>query len=331
VRPGLIVLLVILALSLLVAPLAAEAQPLGKVPRIGVLELGTPPASPDWKAHSLLLQNLRKLGWLEGQNLVMEYRWANGQPSRLSSLAAELVRLPVDVIVVAASPAIRAVQRATTTIPIVMVSVGDPVEEGFVADLARPGGNISGVGGVVPELSGKLLEFLTEAVPGVTRMAVLAGLANPTTERMVHDIERAAQAFGVSTQLLMVGPPDHFEPAFEAAISEGAGALLVLPSVFLSYHHRQIAALALKNRLPAIYWQRGFAEAGGLMAYGPSMSHLWQRAATHVDKILKGAKPADLPVEQPMQFELVVNLKTAKALGLTISPVLLFQADEVIR
>jgi putative tryptophan/tyrosine transport system substrate-binding protein len=331
VRPGLIVLLVILALSLLVAPLAAEAQLLGKVPRIGVLELGTPPASPAWIAHSLLWQNLRQLGWLEGQNLVMEYRWANGQPSRLSSLAAELVRLPVDVIVVVASPAIRAVQRATTTIPIVMVSVGDPVEEGFVADLARPGGNISGVGGVVPELSGNLLEFLTEAVPGVTRMAVLAGLANPTTERMVHDIERAAQAFGVSTQLLMVGPPDRFEPAFEAAISEGAGALLVLPSVFLSYHQSQIAALALKNRLPAIYWQRGFAEACGLMAYGPRGSHLWQRAATHVEKILKGAKPADLPVEQPIQFELVVNLKTMKALGLTISPVLLFQADEVIR
>jgi putative ABC transport system substrate-binding protein len=330
-RFNLIGVLVTFPLGLLVVALTAAAPPPGNMPRIGVLELGAPPASPDWKAQSLLLQNLRKIGWLEGQNLVLEYRWANGQPSRLASLAAELVRLPVDVIVVAASPAIRAAQRATTNIPIVMVSVGDPVEEGFVADLARPGGNITGVGGVVPELSGKLLEFLKEAVPGVTRMAVLAGLANPTTERMVHEIERAAQAFGVSTQLLMVGHPDHFEPSFEAAISEGAGALLVLPSVFLSYHQRHIAALALKNGLPAIYWQRGFAEAGGLMAYGPSSSHLWQRAATYVDKILKGAKPADLPVEQPMQFELVVNLKTAKALGLTISPVLLFQADKVIQ
>jgi putative ABC transport system substrate-binding protein len=331
VRPGLIVLLVILALSLLVAPLAAEAQPLGKVPRIGVLELGIPPASPDWKARSRLLQNLRTLGWLEGQNLVLEYRWANGQPRRLSSLAAELVRLPVDVIVVSASPAIRAAQRATTTIPIVMISIGDPVEEGFVAGLARPGGNITGVGGVVPELSGKLLELLKEAVPEVRRMAVLAGLANPTTERMVHEIERAAQTFRVSTQFLMVDHPDRFEPAFEAAISEGAGALLVLPSVFLSYHQSHIAVLALKNGLPAIYWQRGFAEAGGLMAYGPSSSHLWQRAATYVDKNLKGAKPADLPVEQPMQFELIVNLKTAKALGLTISPFILFQADKVIQ
>jgi len=324
-------LLVTFALGLLVAPLAATAPPPGKMPRIGVLELGAPPASPDWKAHSLLLQNLRKLGWLEGQNLVLEYRWANGQPSRLSSHAAELVRLPVDVIVVSASPAIHAAQRATTTIPIVMVSVSDPVEEGFVTDLARPGGNITGVGGVVPELSGKLLELLKEAVPGVARLAVLASPANPATERMVRETERAAQALGVQTQLLIVGNPDRFEPAFEAAISEGAGALLVLPSVFLSYHQRQIAALALKNGLPAIYWQRGFAEAGGLMAYGPSSSHLWQHAAAHVDKILKGAKPADLPVEQPMKFELVVNLKTAKVLGLTISPFILFQADKVIQ
>ncbi len=322
--------IITLALSLLVAPLAAEAPP-GKMPRIGVLELGAPPASPDWKVYSPLLQNLRTLGWLEGQNLVLEYRWANGQPSRLSSLAAELVRLPVDVIVVSASPAIHAAQRATTIIPIVMLSVSDPVDEGFVADLARPGGNITGVGGVVPELSGKLLELLKEAVPGVTRIAVLAGLANSTTGRMVHEIERAAQAFGVSTQLLVVGHPDRFAPAFEAAISKGAGALLVLPSVFLSYHQRQIAALALKHGLPAIFWQRGFAEAGGFMAYGPSRSHLWQRAATYVDKILKGAKPADLPVEQPMQFELVVNLKTAKALGVTISPFILFQADTVIQ
>jgi ABC-type uncharacterized transport system substrate-binding protein len=262
---------------------------------------------------------------------VLEYRWANGQPSRLSSLAAELVRLPVDVIVVSASPAIRAAQRATTIIPIVMLSVGDPVEAGFVADLARPGGNITGVGGIVPELSGKLLELLKEAVPGVTRMAVLASPANPATEHMVRETERAAQALGVQTQLLIVGNPDRFVPAFKAAISEGAGALLVLPSVFFAFHQRRIAALALQNGLPAIFWSRGFAEVGGLMAYGPSWPHLWQRAAAHVDKILKGAKPAELPVEQPMKFELVVNLKTAKVLGLTISPFILFQADKVIQ
>jgi putative ABC transport system substrate-binding protein len=324
-------LLVTLALGLLGAPLAATTPAPGQMLRIGVLELGSPPASPDWKARSLFLQELRTLGWLEGRDLVLEYRWAEGQPSRLAALAAELVRLPVDVLVVSASPAIRAAQRATTTIPIVMLSVGDPVEEGFVTDLARPGGNITGVGGVVPELSSKLLELLKEAVPGVTRLAVLASPANPATERMVRDTERAAQAFGLETQLLMVGRPDRFEPAFQAAIRQGAGALLILPAVFFGAHQRHIAALAFQNGLPAIYWQRQFAEVGGLMAYGPSSPPLWRRTAAYVDKILKGAKPSDLPVEQPMQFELIVNLKTAKALGLTISPLLLFQADKIIQ
>jgi putative tryptophan/tyrosine transport system substrate-binding protein len=236
----------------------------------------------------------------------------------------------VDVLVVSASPAIHAAQHATTTIPIVMLSVGDPVEEAFVADLARPGGNITGVGGVVLELSGKLLELLKEAVPGVTRMAILASRV-PATNRMVRETERAARALGVETQLLMVRTPEGFEPAFKAAIEEGAGALIVLPSVFFAYHQKHIAALALTHGLPAIYWQRQFAEVGGLMAYGPSLPPLWQRAAAYVDKILKGAKPADLPVERPMQFELVVNLKTAKALGLTIAPSILFQADKIIR
>jgi putative ABC transport system substrate-binding protein len=322
---------VILLLGLCAAPLDDAAPPPGTMPRIGVLGLGSAPASPDGKTRTLLVQELRTRGWLEGQNIVLEYRWAEGQPGRLSMLAAELVRLPVDVLVVSDAPAIRAVQRATAAIPIVMVWMGDPVEEGFVADLARPGGNITGVGGVVPEFSGTLLERLKAAVPGVTRMAVLAPMVDPAVERGVQETEHAAQGLGVHAQPLIVGTPDRFAHAFKAAIKEGAGALIVLPSMFFAPRQRQIAALALKHGLPAISWQRRFAEVGGLMAYGPSMAHLWPHAAASVDKILKGAKPADLPVEQPMQFELVINLKTAKALGLTIAPALLSQADEVIR
>jgi ABC-type uncharacterized transport system substrate-binding protein len=320
-------LILTLALGLLVAPLTAAAPP-GKLPRIGVLALGPPPAAPDWKARSHFVQELHTLGWLEGQNIVLEYRWAEGQLSRLSTLAAELVRLPVDIIVAGDTAAIRAVQHATTTIPIVMVSVDDPLEWGAVATLARPGGNVTGVGGMVLESSGKLPELLKEAVPGVTRMAILTDVG---PIRMVQETERAAQALDVHTHFLSVGYPEQFEPAFKEAIREGAGALIVLPSVFYAQHLRLIAALALQNGLPAIFWSQRFAEVGGLMAYGPSWPHLWQRAAVYVDKILKGAKPADLPVEQPMKFELVINLKTAQALGLTIPPALLFQADEVIR
>jgi putative ABC transport system substrate-binding protein len=328
---GTLGLSVILLLGLFVAPLDDTAPTPGTTPRIGVLEFGSPRAAPDGKTRSLFVEELRTLGWLEGQNLVLEYRWAEGQPGRVSTLAAELVRLPIDVIVVSDAPAIRAVQRATAAIPIVIVWMGDPVEEGFVADLVRPGGNITGVGGVVPEFSGTLLERLKAAVPGVTRMAVLAPLVDPAVERRAQETERAAQGLGVHTQLLMVGTPDRFAQTFNTAIKEGAGALLVLPSMFFAPRQRQIAALALKHGLPAISWQRRFAEVGGLMAYGPSMAHLWPRAAAAVDKILRGAQPADLPVEAPLSFELVINLKTAKALGLTIAPSILSQADEVIR
>jgi putative ABC transport system substrate-binding protein len=278
-----------------------------------------------------LVQELRTLGWREGQNILLEYRWAEGQASRLPPLADELVRLPVDVLVVVGTPPIRAAQHATSTIPIVIISAGDPVAMGLVDDLARPGGNITGVGGMVPELSGKLLELLTEAVPGVTRMAILEDSTNPRTARMARETERVAQALGVHTQHLGVWLPDQFESAFKAARREGAGALLVLPSDVAASHQSEIAALALQNGLPAVFWNPQFAWVGGLMAYGPSQPHLWQRAAAYVDKIIKGANPADLPVERPMKFELVINLKTAQALGLTIPPTLLFQADEVIR
>jgi putative ABC transport system substrate-binding protein len=318
-------LLITLALSCFWSSLAAAAPP-GKMPRIGVLEPGSPPVAPDWKARSLLFQELHKLGWMEGQNVVVEFRWARGQAGQLPLLAAELVQLPVDVIVVADTAAIRAAQHATTTIPIVMISVGDPEAEGFVAELARPGDNMTGIGGMVLTLSSKLLELVKEAVPGVTRVAILT-----QGQRGLDAMKRAAQSLGVSMHPLFVGEPDHFEPAFEEAIRVGAGALVVMPSLILGRHRERIATLALQHGLPAINWSQRFAEVGGLMAYGPGALHLWQRAAAHVDKILKGAKPADLPVEQPMTFEFVINLRTAQALGLTIPPSVLFQATTVIR
>jgi putative ABC transport system substrate-binding protein len=323
--------LVTLMLSLLVVLQAADAQPRGKVPRIGVLRVGSPPSEPDWKQRSPFLQELYHLGWMEGQNIMVEHRWAEGNVDRLPVLADELVRLQVDVIVVGDTRAIHAAQQATTTIPIVILSIGDPVTGGFATSLARPGGNITGVGGLFAELSGKLLELLTEAVPGVTRVAVLVNPANPETGSMVRDVESTAQVLGVQLQVLEVREPRQFERAFDAATRQGAGALLVLSAVLFGSNQSQIAALAVKRRLPAIFSQRPFAEAGGLMAYGPRIPDLWRRVAVLVDKILKGAQPADLPVEQPMRFELVINLKTAAALGLTIPPTLLFQADEVIR
>jgi putative tryptophan/tyrosine transport system substrate-binding protein len=318
-------LLITLALSGLWSSLTPAAPP-GQMPRIGVLALGSPPATPDWKTHSPFVQALHALGWLEGHNIVLEYRWAEWQASRLSALAAELVRLPADVLVAGDTVAIQAAMRATTTIPIIVVSVADPLEWGAIATLARPGGNVTGVGGTVLELSGKLLELIKEAVPRVTRVAILADGPRP-----LQDMERAAQGAGVHTYHLVVGYPDQFEPVFQEAVREGAGALIILPSVFFVQHLRLIAALARQHGLPAIFWSPRFAEVGGLMAYGPSLPHLWQRAAAHVDKILKGAKPADLPVEQPMTFEFVINLKTAQALGLTIPPALLFHATKVIR
>jgi putative tryptophan/tyrosine transport system substrate-binding protein len=322
--------LVTLVLGLLGTPLTAAGLP-GKMPRVGVLEFGSPPASPEWKTRSLLLQELRTLGWLEGQNLVLEYRWAEGRDSRLYTLAAELVRLPVDVIVVSNTLAIRAAKQETTTIPIVMISVGDPVKNEFVADLARPGGNITGVGGMVPKLSGKLLELLKEAIPAVTRIAVLADLTVSATGQILEELEGAARALGVQLQVVAVYHPREFERSLKEATHAGAGALVVLPAVLFASHQKQLAALALQHGLPAIFSERGFAQAGGLMAYGPERRERWQRVAYYIDRILKGAKPADLPVQQPMKFELVINLKTAQALGLTMPPSLLFQADELIR
>src|SRR5262245_64570029 len=324
-------LVVILVLGIVWLALAA-APPPKKVPTIGVLMVGSPPAAPDWKQRSVFLQELQTLGWREGENITVEYRWASGMVERSADLAAELVGLPVDVIVVSSLDVIRAVQHATTTIPIVMFSVDDPVAQGFIADLARPGGNITGVdASFVPELSGKLLELLTAAVPAVTRIAVLVNPRLAGTGPMLEDTRRAARALGMQLRVLDAETPDDFQRAFDAATEEHAGALLILPSALFGLHERRLAALAVAHRLPAIFWRRSFAEAGGLLSYGPKFADLTQRTAYYVHRILRGAKPADLPVERPTRFELVINLKTAQALGLTIPPTLRFQADEVLQ
>lgn len=323
--------LVTLAAGVLVAAGAADAQQQArKAPRIGVLMLASPPSAPDWKKSSVFLQELNRLGWREGKNVTIEYRWAARQGERLPGLAKELVQLPVDVIVVADTPAIRAAQRATTTIPIVALSVGDLVGGGFAASHARPGGNLTGVGGLVAEASGKRLALLKEAVPGAARVAVLVH-PSVAEDPMVRDLENAARTLGVQLEFMSVDKREGFEPAFDRATRAGAKGLVVLPAVFFALHHQQIAALALENRLPAIFHQRRFAEAGGLIAYGPRSSDMWRSVALQVDRILKGVAPKDLPIEQPMKFELVINLKTAKAMGLTLPATLLIQADEVIR
>jgi putative ABC transport system substrate-binding protein len=238
----------------------------------------------------------------------------------------------VDLIVTNDTPAAEAARRATSTIPIVTVLVVvEPIAEDFDATLSRPGRNITGISGQVAELSEQLLELLIEAVPGITRVAVLAGPPSPVRRHMVTETTHAAQVLGVQADVIEVHGPAEFAHAFKVATSQGAGAVLLLPELFFSRYQRQLAALALKSRLPGVYWNGIFAEVGGLMAYGPRLPDLWRRAAALVDKILKGAKPADLPMEQSMKFELVINLKTAKELGLTISPTLLLQADELIR
>jgi putative ABC transport system substrate-binding protein len=278
-------------------------------------------------------QGLHDLGYVEGQNLVIEGRFAEGKADRLPELAAELVRLQVDVIVAAGIAAIRAAQHATRTLPIVMVVGGaDPVAHGFVASLARPGGNITGMSAIHADLSGKRLELLQRTVPSVARIAVLMNPANPAHALQLRETQAAAQALGMQLQVLEARGREELESAFSAIHREGAGALFVFSDPLLFERHlSDIAALALQHRLPSIYAWRMWVEAGGLMSYAPSLPDIWRRTAYYVDRILKGTKPADLPVEQPMKFELVINHKTAQALGLTIPPTLLILADEVIQ
>ena len=320
--------IVTLILSLLTAPLTSNAQQAAKVPRLGLLIPGSSPAFVS--RIETFRHGLRDLGYVEGRNITMEYRFADGQADRLPALVAELIRLKVDILVVDGTTAIRPAQHATTTIPIVMAISGDPVGEGLVASLARPGGNITGLSSRAPELSGKRLEILKEAVPDLSRVAALWHRDAPVGT-YVKETQAAAQALGLQLQALEVQSPDALDQVFAAMTREHADALVVLPSAQFFSHQRVVAELAMTHRLPTMFGGREAAEAGGLMSYGPHYDDFYRRAATYVDKILKGAKPADLPVEQPMKFELVINLKTAKALGITIPPMLLFQADEVIQ
>jgi putative ABC transport system substrate-binding protein len=307
----------------------AEAQQVKKVPRIGML--GIVSASAAAGRIEAFRQGLRELGYVEGKNIVIEYRSAEGKLESLPALAAELVRLKVDVIITRGSPPTRSAKEATNTIPIVMGWDYDPVGNGFVASLARPGGNITGLSSLAPEISGKQLELLKEIVPKLAKVAVLGTSTIQGNAQALRETEAAAGAFGVKLQYLdMLGPKD-IETAFRAASKGRADAVLVLTSPFTFSQRTQVVDLAVKSRLPTIYPWPEFVEDGGLMTYGPSINDLFRRAATYVDKILKGAKPADLPVEQPMKFEFIINLKTAKQIGLTIPPNVLARADKVIK
>ena len=329
-RPSIIRLILTLALTIFAAPLTTDAQQVTKVCRIGFLHPGS--ALPEPASLETLRQGMRELGYVEGQNLVMEYRYAEGREERLPDLAAELVRLNVEVIVAGGTSATRAAQHATRTIPIVMTGTNDPVGAGFVASLARPEGNITGLSFLGAELPGKRLELLKEAVPQSTRVAVLANPASPTYDPVMHNLTGAARALGLSLHLVEVRRAEELESAFAAMTHAGADALIVLsdPALMAPLQGR-VVDLAAERRLPAIYDWKFYVESGGLMSYGPSFQDIYRRTATYVDKLLKGATPADLPVEQAIKFELVINLKTAQALGLTVPPSLLFQADEVIR
>jgi putative ABC transport system substrate-binding protein len=308
---------------------SAEAQQPTKVPRIGFLIASSPSAmAPRMAAFR---QGLHELGYVEGKNIVIERRHADGKSDQLPALAAELVRLNVDVIVTSGPTATRPTKAATSTIPIVMTFDDDPVGSGFVASLARPGGNITGLSTLAPEIGGKRLELLKETAPRVGRVAVFGTSTRQGTAHTLKETELAAGALGVEVQYLDIQDSKDIESVFRAASKAHADAVLVLQSPVFNSYRAQIADLALKSRLPAIYPQRQYVEDGGLMSYGVSISDLDRRAATYVDKILKGAKPAELPVEQPTTFELVINLKAAKQIGLTIPPSVLARADKVIR
>jgi putative ABC transport system substrate-binding protein len=327
-----IVLLVTLALSLLVAPLAADAQPRGHIPVVGMLRPGDPAADSESKSNfSVFQQGLRELGYVEGQTIRLERRYAAWQWDRLPSLAAELVQLQPDVIVIATTPGALAAKQATTTIPIVVAVAEDLVAEGIVASLARPGGNITGQNLRDPELAGKRLELLKEAVPMLTHVAVLVHAADRSHDRVPGHIAAEAQALGVRLQRVEVSDAGAFDQALGTVASSGAEALMVMDSAMFNAHRQRILAFARTQRLPTVCGVRPYAEAGCLMAYAPDLREMWRRAAIFVDKILKGAKPGDLPVEQPAKLELVINLKTAQALGITFPPTLLILADEVIK
>ena len=317
-----------LAGGLLAAPLAAEAQQAGKVWRIGYLGNGNPRSSgPTRDAFG---QGLQELGWIKGQNVVIEYRWADGDLTRFPALASELVATtPVDVFLASGAPGIRAAQQAAYAVPIVAAIMSDPVVAGFAASLARPGGNITGLAVQFEELATKQLQLLKETVPNVARVAILydPSIRNTFVQKAA---EAAARSLGLTTQVVTILGERDLEGAFRTAKVSRANAMYVLPSPTFARHRARLAELAVKHRLPGIYEDRQYVDAGGLMSYGPNFPDLFRRSASYVDRILKGAKPGDLPVEQATKLEFVINLKTAKALGLTIPPSLLQRADQVI-
>ena len=309
-------------------PLRAGAQQAGKVYRIGVLEMTS--ATLNVANVYALRAGLRQLGYFEGQNLVIEYRSADGRDDRFPGLARELLALKVDVIVTRGTPAAKAAKNATSTVPVVMAASGDPLGTGLVTGLSRPGGNITGLSAIVGELAPKRLELIREIVPGLARIAVLANMSNDAVRHDWGEIETAARSLGVQSQLLDLRKSDALGPTFDDAGARRADALVVVIDAITLANRQRIVDLAMKYRLPAIYSSREFVDIGGLISYGVSYPDLYRRAATYVDKILKGAKPADLPVEQPTKFEMVINLKTANAISLDIAPTMLTRADEVI-
>jgi putative ABC transport system substrate-binding protein len=313
---------------MLIAPLVAGAQPAGRVYRIGVLE--TRSAVLNAANMDAFRQGMRELGYKEGQNLEVVYRSSEGRDERFPDLANELIRLKVDLILTRGTPASLAAKKASRTIPVVMASVGDPVGTGLVASLGRPGGNVTGLSNFNVEIYAKRVELLRELLPRMTRIAGLFNMGNAVIPIQWKQVERAAQSVGIQPQLLDVRRPQDLPRAFEAAATERAEALIVALEGLTLANLRPIAELAAKHRLPSLYGTREYADLGGLITYGPSDLHLYHRSATFVDRIFRGAKPADLAIEQPTKFELVINMKTAKALGLTIPPSLLLRADEII-
>jgi putative ABC transport system substrate-binding protein len=319
-------IIITFALSLLWVPLAIQAQRPGKIPRIGVLHAGSAANALD----EAFEQGLRDLGYVEGKNIVLEYRFAKGQHERLPVLAAELVSLPVDVLVTG-GPSALAAKQATTTIPIVFQAFNDPVGEGLVTSLARPGGNVTGLSVMGTDLAAKRLELLTAVVPGLRRIALLWNPVRPGFALQIQEIHAAAAQGGLHLDVLEVRSPPEFDRAFLTMVDTGVGAAIVFDDAMFHNERTRITTLAAQRQIPAMYGHRGYVDAGGLLSYGPHFPALFRRAATYVDKILKGTKPADLPVEQPTTFTLVINLKTAQALGLTLPPIVLFRADEVIQ
>jgi putative tryptophan/tyrosine transport system substrate-binding protein len=324
------VVLFLLAASILISFLRVEAQQPAKVPRIGLLRSGS--ADSHASSHEAFRQGLRELGYEEAKNILIEYRYAEGKSERWPTIANELVRLKVDIIVVGGSGVARATQQATKTIPIVVGTAGDLIRTGLIASLARPGGNITGSTELSPDVAGKRLELLKEAVPKASHVAVLMGTGPGSTDQDdIREMETPARQLSVNIQSVEVRDPSEFQAAYAAMTKQRVNAVIIVRGSFTVFHKKKLAELAAKSRLPSMCEGEDFAQDGCLIAYGPDRLHNWRRAAVFVDKILKGTKPADIPVEQPKKFEFVINLKTAKQIGLTIPPNVLVRADKVIR